>query len=701
MQQAAGKLKVGLGQALGLVLPYAGRRLLEQVRSVWLIIAYLFVFLWLVLKMPVDNAAAIAAGLVLVITGLTFFMEGLILGLMPLGEAIGLRLPRKRGLGVILGFAFLLGMGATFAEPAIGVLKAAGSSVEAWRSPLLFLLLNRYAGHLVWAVGAGVGIAVACGMVRFMYQLSLKPFIYTLVGGLTILTIYCTLDPGLRHVVGLAWDCGAVTTGPVTVPLVLALGIGICRVVGKGGSAGGFGVVTLASLFPILTVLLLGVFLGSSIPKPVGEAEFFRLENRQQALALFDSETRMRAYAFKNAHSDNHALLFDGGQGEMLAYLAHVAADPDLQREIFGDDPEAIFRWAATKGSYEQRLAVFGDPETLGQMTLLFSGLAPRPGTGRMAVGGALAAVQAIVPLTLFLFAVLIFIVRERLPRTDEIIAGIAFALLGMGLFNIGIEMGLARLGNQVGGKLPALFQSISLTESQRTIFNFDKSLVQTAMTPDGDRQSFFHVKTKYGYEAVPFSESGYNPETRSYTYIPVSEPLFGGGYGGLAVLLAFAFLMGYGATLAEPALNALGRTVEEMTVGTFRKTLLMQAVAGGVGVGIALGVAKIVWSLPLAWLLIPPYLLLLVMTALSTEEFVNIAWDSAGVTTGPVTVPLVLAIGLGIGSQVGVVEGFGILAMASVCPIVSVLAVGLSVTRARKAALTDAKAQAVQGGGA
>ncbi|MDI6798022.1 MAG: DUF1538 domain-containing protein, partial [Desulfatibacillaceae bacterium] len=285
--------------------------------------------------------------------------------------------------------------------------------------------------------------------------------------------------------------------------------------------------------------------------------------------------------------------------------------------------------------------------------------------------------------------------------RTDEIIAGIVFALLGMGLFNIGIEMGLARLGNQVGGKLPALFQSISLTASHKTIYNFDKGLVQTAITHDGDKQAFFHVKTKSGYESVPFEESGYNPETRSYTYTPVSEPLFGGGYAGIAVLLVFAFLMGYGATLAEPALNALGRTVEEMTVGTFRKALLMQAVAGGVGAGIALGVAKIVWSLPLAWLLIPPYLLLLVMTALSTEEFVNIAWDSAGVTTGPVTVPLVLAIGLGIGSQVGVVEGFGILAMASVCPIVSVLAVGLSVTRARKAALTEAKAQAVQGGGA
>jgi len=80
--------------------------------------------------------------------------------------------------------------------------------------------------------------------------------------------------------------------------------------------------------------------------------------------------------------------------------------------------------------------------------------------------------------------------------------------------------------------------------------------------------------------------------------------------------------------------------------------------------------------------MLIPPYLALLIMTWLSTEEYVNISWDSAGVTTGPITVPLVLALGLGIGNQIGVVEGFGILALASVCPIVSVLAVGLYTRR-------------------
>jgi len=154
----------------------------------------------------------------------------------------------------------------------------------------------------------------------------------------------------------------------------------------------------------------------------------------------------------------------------------------------------------------------------------------------------------------------------------------------------------------------------------------------------------------------------------------------------GFFVVLLFAFIMGYGATLAEPALNALGLKVEEITVGTFKKSLLMQAVASGVGLGMLLGVVKIIWNVPLVYLLIPPYLLLLIITKISTEEFVNIAWDSAGVTTGPITVPLVLAIGLGIGNQVNVVEGFGILSLASVCPILAVLTVGLYVNKKRKA---------------
>ena len=146
----------------------------------------------------------------------------------------------------------------------------------------------------------------------------------------------------------------------------------------------------------------------------------------------------------------------------------------------------------------------------------------------------------------------------------------------------------------------------------------------------------------------------------------------------GIGIAMIFAWILGFGATLAEPALNALGMTVENLTNGVFKKRTLMYAVSVGVGTGITIGVLKIIYDVPIAALLIPLYLLAIVLTALSSEEFVNVAWDSAGVTTGPVTVPLVLAMGLGFGTAVKAVEGFGILSMASICPILSVLCVGL-----------------------
>ena len=77
-------------------------------------------------------------------------------------------------------------------------------------------------------------------------------------------------------------------------------------------------------------------------------------------------------------------------------------------------------------------------------------------------------------------------------------------------------------------------------------------------------------------------------------------------------------------------------------------------------------------------YLLVPLYVLAMVLTFFSTEEFVNIAWDSAGVTTGPVTVPLVLAMGLGFGNATQAIEGFGILCMASIGPIITVMLTGL-----------------------
>jgi hypothetical protein len=90
-------------------------------------------------------------------------------------------------------------------------------------------------------------------------------------------------------------------------------------------------------------------------------------------------------------------------------------------------------------------------------------------------------------------------------------------------------------------------------------------------------------------------------------------------------------------------------------------------------------GFARILFDLPLAWILIAAYALALILTAFSSEEFAAIAWDSAGVTTGPVTVPLVIAAGLGIGREAGATGGaFGIVATASVFPILAVLISGI-----------------------
>ncbi len=292
-------------------------------------------------------------------------------------------------------------------------------------------------------------------------------------------------------------------------------------------------------------------------------------------------------------------------------------------------------------------------------------------------------AIRAIIPLTLFLIIMLKVFLRERLARSDIILTGILFSLIGLAFFNIGMHFGLSQLGNQVGRVLPATFRSIPLEEEKQVINNFDKGLVNEAINEDGQIDSFFYYKSGSRIEPLEFNPDFYNSETGQYVYVPSRGPLLGSL--GIAFLVLFAFIMGYGATFAEPALNALGLTVEELTIGTFKQSLIMHTVALGVGIGLAFGVAKIIWDIPLMYLLLPPYLIVLALTLVSSEDYVNIGWDSAGVTTGPITVPLVLAMGLGIGTQMGVGDGFGMLALASVWPILTVLLVGVVVSFRRR----------------
>ena len=235
--QPVPKMKLGGGDVVKVLQPYLSTRFIDQARAVVPLALYLALFQYIVLKTPVIDASIVAGGLFAVMVGLMMFMEGLKLGLMPFGEVIGNTLPRKLPLPGVLFIAFLLGIGVTFAEPAIGALQVAGSLVDPEQAPYLFTLLNDRSGTTVLLVGLGVGLAAVLGTVRFLRGWSLKPLIFMSLTPTLVLSIIALNNPDLTTIVGLAWDCGAVTTGPVTVPLVLALGIGVASAAGKGADS--------------------------------------------------------------------------------------------------------------------------------------------------------------------------------------------------------------------------------------------------------------------------------------------------------------------------------------------------------------------------------------------------------------------------------------------------------------------------------
>lgn len=139
-----------------------------------------------------------------------------------------------------------------------------------------------------------------------------------------------------------------------------------------------------------------------------------------------------------------------------------------------------------------------------------------------------------------------------------------------------------------------------------------------------------------------------------------------------------FAFLIGFSTTVAEPSLIAVAMKAEEVSGGAVRANGLRFAVALGVAVGITLGAFRIVMGHPLALYIIIGYVFVMIQTYWAPRSIVPLAYDSGGVTTSTVTVPLVTALGLGLASQIPgrnpLVDGFGLIAFASLFPIISVL---------------------------
>lgn len=147
-------------------------------------------------------------------------------------------------------------------------------------------------------------------------------------------------------------------------------------------------------------------------------------------------------------------------------------------------------------------------------------------------------------------------------------------------------------------------------------------------------------------------------------------------------VIILIAFVIGYFGTLVEPALKALALEVEELSVGVIHHKVLIHGVAIGFGLGMGIGVFKIIANIPFIKIVVPLLILIIVLAFFSPEPFGAIAFDSASATTGPVNIPLNMALAIGLASAIEVADpliaGFGIVGLTSIGAMISVLVLGI-----------------------
>lgn len=222
---------------------------LEVVYAVIPISIFVIILQFTVIFMPVEIFLQFIIGVIMVGLGLIFFLLGVHMGLLPLGEMIGSALPRTKKMWMVVFFGFLLGFVITIAEPDVRVLATQVDFVSDG-------LISK--NILIYTVSIGVAFFVALAMLRIILNFSI---IYILVIGYALVFVLAAFTPS--SFVPVAFDAGGVTTGPMTVPFILALGMGVASVLrGKSASSDGFGLVALASIGPILAVLVLGVIYG-------------------------------------------------------------------------------------------------------------------------------------------------------------------------------------------------------------------------------------------------------------------------------------------------------------------------------------------------------------------------------------------------------------------------------------------------------
>ncbi|MCP4995454.1 MAG: DUF1538 domain-containing protein [Gammaproteobacteria bacterium] len=238
---------------------HLGGSLLESLRDLAPIILVIAFFQLFVLQKPIPNLGGLIFGAILVIIGLSLFIQGLKIGLFPIGESMAHNFARKGSLTWLILFAFALGFGTTVAEPALIAVADEAGHVAATGGMITDTIDSResYADGLRLTVALSVGMAIVVGVVRIIKG---WPVQYLIMGGyfgVVIMTIFAPPE-----IIGIAYDSGGVTTSTITVPLVTALGVGLASSIsGRNPMTDGFGLIAFASLTPMIFVMAYGMVL--------------------------------------------------------------------------------------------------------------------------------------------------------------------------------------------------------------------------------------------------------------------------------------------------------------------------------------------------------------------------------------------------------------------------------------------------------
>lgn len=239
--------------------------------------------------------------------------------------------------------------------------------------------------------------------------------------------------------------------------------------------------------------------------------------------------------------------------------------------------------------------------------------------------------VYDILPIAAIIFGFQFLVIRRPVPNLKRVLFGFVYVLIGLSLFLLGLEKALFPLGRLMADQLtnPEFIHGV------------------------GNALQTLHWSDYY------------------WVYI-------------------FAFAIGFSTTIAEPSLMAVAIKANEVSGGAIGIWGLRIAVAIGVAVGISLGSFRIVTGIPIHYFIISGYIIVVIQTFFAPKMIVPLAYDSGGVTTSTVTVPLVAALGLGLAETVPgrnvLIDGFGLIAFASLFPIMSVMAYAqLSEYRARR----------------